>query len=90
MAIYLLAALACVLSLARRLPRLVPVTVGLGALAWAGILAPDVVGRLSVRELFQSYAMMSETVEEAREMDGLLIVAVWMDLLALVGSSPLR
>jgi hypothetical protein len=27
-------------------------------------------------------------VEEAREMGGLLIVAVWMGLLALVGSRP--
>jgi hypothetical protein len=36
MAVYGLAALACVLSLARRLPRVVPVLVGLGAVAWAG------------------------------------------------------
>ena len=90
MAIYGLAALACVLSLARRLPRLVPALVGVGALAWAGTLAPGVIGRVSVEELFQSYSMLSETVEEAREMGGLLIVAVWMGLLALVGSSPLR
>jgi hypothetical protein len=45
---------------------------------------------VSVEELFQSYSMLSETVEEAREMGGLLIVAVWMGLLALVGSSSLR
>ena len=90
MATYGLAALACVLSLARRLPRLAPVVVGLGAVAWAGTLAPGVVGRVSVGELFQSYSMLSETVEEAREMGGLLIVAVWMGLLALVGSTPLR
>jgi hypothetical protein len=90
MAIYGLAALACVLSLARRLLRLVPVLVGLGAVAWAGTLAPGVIGRVSVEELFQSYSMLSGTVEEAREMGGLLIVAVWMGLLALVGSGPLR
>lgn len=90
MAVYGLAALACVLSLRRRLFRLVPVLVGLGAVAWAGTLAPSVIGRVSVEELFQSYGMLSETVEEAREMGGLLIVAVWMGLLALVGSHPLR
>ena len=90
MAIYGLAALACALSLLRRLRRLVPVLVGLGAGAWAGALAPGVIGRVSVGELFQSYGMMSETVEEAREMGGLLIVAVWMGLLALVGSAPRR
>ena len=45
---------------------------------------------MSIGDLFQSYGMLSETVEEAREMGGLLIVAVWMGLLALVGSDPLR
>jgi hypothetical protein len=30
--------------------------------------------------------MLSDTVEEAREMGGLLIVAVWMGVLALAGS----
>lgn len=45
-----------------------------------------VAGRVWVGELFQSYAMLSDTVEEAREMGGLLIVAVWMGVLALVGS----
>jgi hypothetical protein len=90
MAIYGLAALACALSLARRLPRLAPVLVGLAALAWAGTLAPGVIGRVSVGEVFQTYGMLSETVEEAREMGGLLIVTVWMGLLALVGSGSLR
>jgi transmembrane protein TMEM220 len=90
MAIYGLAALACVLSLAGRLPRFVPALVGLGALAWACILAPGVIGRVSAGELFQSYGMLSETVEEAREMGGLLIVAVWMGLLAFVGAGPVR
>jgi hypothetical protein len=47
-----------------------------------------VVGRVSVGELFQSYRMTSEAVEEAREMGGLLIVAAWMSVLALVGSRP--
>ena len=67
MAIYGLAALACVLSLLRRLRP------SRGSLdwvpgAWAGGLAPGVIGRVSAGELFQSYGMMSETVEEAREM----------------------
>jgi Transmembrane family 220, helix len=88
MAIYGLAALACGLSLAGRLGRLVPALIGLGALVWAGTLAPGVVGRVSVGELFQSYTMMSEPVEEAREMGGFLIVAAWMSVLALVGSRP--
>jgi hypothetical protein len=86
MAIYGFAGLACALALAGRLPRLVPVLVGVAALAWAATLAPGVVGRVSVGELFESYAMKSAPVEEAREMGGLLIVTVWMGVLALVGS----
>jgi hypothetical protein len=81
MAVYGLAMLTCVRALAARLPRLLPALVGLGALVWAGTLAPGVVGRVSVGELFQSYGMLSMAVEEGREMGGLLIVAVWMGLL---------
>jgi hypothetical protein len=90
MGIYGLAALACGLALAGRLSRWMPVVIGLVALAWAGLIAPGVVGRVSVGQLFESYAMKSEPVEEAREMGGLLIVAAWMSLLALVGSRRAR
>jgi hypothetical protein len=81
MAVYGLAAVACVLAVTGRLPRLLPGLLGLGALLWAGTLAPGVVGRVSVGELFQSYGMRSETVEEGREMGGLLIVTAWMGAL---------
>lgn len=90
MAIYGLAALACGLALAGRLPRWAPVVVGLAALVWAATLAPRVVGRVSLGDLFESYAMKSEPVEEAREMGGLLIVAGWMAVLAVVGSRRAR
>ena len=90
MAIYGLAALTCGLSLVGRLPRLAPVAVGLAALGWAATLAPGVVGRVSVGDLFESYAMKSEPVEEAREMGGLLIVTVWMAVLALTVPRPTR
>ena len=65
MAVYGLAMLACGASLTGPLPRPLPVLLGLGALIWAGTLAPGVVGRVSVRELFQSSGMLSATVEEA-------------------------
>ena len=83
MAIYGLAMLACGLALTGGLPRLLPALLGLIALVWAGTLAPGVVGRVSVGELFQSYGMLSPPVEEGREMGGLLIVAVWMGVLTL-------
>jgi hypothetical protein len=90
MAIYGLAALACVLAVAGRLPRLAPVLIGLVALVWAATIAPGVLGRVSLGDLFESYAMKSESVEEAREMGGLTIVTVWMALLALVGARLTR
>ncbi len=89
MGIYGVAALACLLSLAGRLPRWMPVLVGMVALAWAGTLAPGV-GRVSIGEIFQLYGMLSEPVEEAREMGGLLIVATWMGALRLAGVRPAR
>jgi hypothetical protein len=90
MAIYGLAALACGLWLARRLPGWMPAVVGLVALGWAAILAPGVVGRVSIGDLFESYAMKSEPVEEAREMGGLLIVTAWMAVLVFAARRPAR
>jgi hypothetical protein len=87
MAIYGLGALACALAVAGRRRPLVPIIIGLAAVVWAATLAPGVIGQVSLAELFQSYAMMSERVEEAREMGGLLIVAVWMGVLTAVGSA---
>lgn len=88
MAIYGLAALACLLALAGWLPRPLSALVGLAALAWAATLAPAVVGRVSIGELFESFTMKSQSVEEAREMGGLLVVAAWMAVLALRGARP--
>lgn len=88
MAIYGVAGLACLF--AGRLPRPAPAIIGLAALAWAAVLAPGVIGRVSIGELFESYAMKSEPVEEAREMGGLLLVAAWMTVLAVRGAPARR
>ena len=91
MAIYGLAALACGLWLARRLPRWIPRGRRHRGAGLGGDARPArVVGRVSVGDLFESYAMKSEPVEEAREMGGLLIVAVWMVVLALARPHPTR
>ena len=90
MAMYGLAAFACLLALAGRLPRLLPLLVGLVAIAWAATLAPGVIGQVRLSELFESYAMKSAPVEEAREMGGLLIVTAWMAVLAIVGARQAR
>ncbi len=72
MAIYGLAAVACGLALAGRLPRLPAVLLSLAAFAWAATLAVRVVGK---QHLW--YA------EEGREMMGLLLVGSWTALLAI-------
>ena len=73
MAIYGLAALACGL-VARRpaSPAGARALVGLAALGGPRPSRPGVVGRVSVGDLFESFAMKSQPVEEAREMGGLL------------------
>jgi CheY-like chemotaxis protein len=75
-----------VLLLGGRLPRWLPVVVGLVALIWATALAPGVVGRVAPGDLFREVTMASAAIEEAREMIGLLIVAGWM--LVLFAAAP--
>jgi hypothetical protein len=85
MAIYLAAAAACVLAILHRLPRWVPIAVGLAALVWVATLVPHVLGRVGWSEMFDAWEMKDARVEEGRETYGLLIVVVWMTVLALAG-----
>jgi hypothetical protein len=80
MLVYGAAAIATIWAAIRpeAIPRWLPALVGVAALAWAAILAPQVMGKVQVRELFASWEMKSPRVEVARETGGLLIVAAWM------------
>ncbi len=82
-AIYALAAGACLLSLLRRTHWALPALLCAAALAWAATLAPHVVGRVPFGEMFGAFEMKNVGVEESREMYGLLIIAAWMGVLAL-------
>src|SRR5262245_2498457 len=84
MLVYGLAALACVLKLRGQLSWYFPAALGAAALVWAASIAPRVIGKTTFGAMFQSWHMISEVVEEAREMGGLLIVAAWMGVLVLV------
>lgn len=88
MAVYGLAAAACVAAGLRRGHRALPALVALGAVAWAATLAPRVVGRVEFLSMFGAFEMESVAIEEAREMYGLLLVAGWMVVLALRRTSP--
>ena len=81
-AVYALAAAACLLSLLRRLHRAFPTLLCAIALGWAATLAPRVVGRVPFRDMFGAFEMRSVGIEESREMYGLLIIAAWMAVLA--------
>lgn len=81
MLIYGLAALACILKWRRRLRWYLPAAVGATAFGWAAMIAPEVIGKTTFGEMFQSFHMINPEVEEAREMGGLLIIAAWMAVL---------
>ena len=81
MAIYGFAALACLLELIRNQRWSFPAGIGLIALSWATSIAPHVHG-VRIADLFAEFEMKNEMVEQAREMGGLLLVALWMGALA--------
>ena len=85
MAIYALAALACLQELLWNDNHLVvPAAVGAIALVWAISLLPRVIGKVRIRELFAQFEMKGDLmVEVAREAGGLLIVAVWMQAIVI-------
>ena len=83
-AIYSAAALMCGLELTGRLRATYPMLLALTALAWAATIAPRVLGKVPFRDMFAEFEMHDLRIEESREMYGLLIVAVWMAVLALV------
>jgi hypothetical protein len=78
---------ACVISiivaLTGAVPLPLPALVGAVALAWAIVWAARVPSLEMYTHMFDEWEMKSETVEEARETCGLLIVAVWMAALVL-------
>ena len=82
-AVYALAALACLLSLLGRMHWTFAAILCLVALAWAATLVPRVVGRVPFGDMFGAFEMKNVGIEESREMYGLLIIAAWMAVLAL-------
>jgi hypothetical protein len=87
MLIYGVAAVTCVLFIARRfLPWLVPALVGAAAFGWAVVLVPKGLDGMlhHPKEVFSTLHMMSPNVEEAREMLGLVVVGLWMLVLVIV------
>ncbi|GAB5453211.1 MAG: hypothetical protein Hals2KO_35390 [Halioglobus sp.] len=88
-AIYLAAAAMCALWFRQRarrapLPRWLPATLLLISLGWSASLVPAIAGEVSWGEIFESVSMRTRAVEEAREIGGLLLVAIWSATLLLL------
>lgn len=77
MAIYGAAAVACGVEIRRRTPFPAAAAIAALALAWGGIIALRA-HDVPIPSLFASWEMQDVRVEEAREMYGLAIIAVWM------------
>lgn len=85
MSIYAAATIVSLLAAVRSsYPRLAPMIVAAVALVWAATIAPRALGKVPLGQMFASWEMKNAAVEENREMFGLLIVAIWMIVLAIV------
>ena len=80
-AMYGAAATVCALELRRRAPAWVPPVLAVIALVWAGSLY-DRAHAVPLSSLFSEWEMRDALIEEAREMYGLAIVAIWMMVIA--------
>ena len=81
--IYLAASMLCVLAYSSNPLRLVAALLFAVCLVWIVILLPEL-GPVSLDEIFESVSMQTRAVEEAREIGGLALVAIWSGILALV------
>lgn len=86
--VYGAAAALCGAALARHATRAAPLVLMLLALTAAAPLAPRVLGRAGVSDIFGSMKATDPLVEETREMLGLLIIGGWMATLAWRGRAP--
>jgi hypothetical protein len=80
-AIYMAAAIMCIDWFRKRLRRWYAPTLLVISLMWIGTLLPSVLGKVSLSELIESLSMQTRSVEEAREIGGLLLVAIWSGVL---------
>lgn len=77
-AIYLIAAGVTLMFMLRRMRWWIPIAITILTMGWAATLAPNVIGRVRFGDMFGDWEMRDVGIEQAREMYGLLIVAVWM------------
>ena len=69
---YLAAAGMCIVEFRLEPPRWPPCVLAVISVAWIGTLLPSIVGQVSLEDIFTSISMKTNTVEQAREIGGLL------------------
>jgi hypothetical protein len=84
MAIYLAAAACCIAAHRGKLKAWVPVAVTVVSVGWSAIYATRGALDMPLGQMFATWEMKNEQIVEEREMFGLLIVAAWMIVLAVV------
>jgi hypothetical protein len=78
---YLAAAGMCIVHIRKKPPRWLPPVMLVTSLVWIGTLLPSIVGQVSMEEVFASISMKTKAVEEAREIGGLFLIALWSGVL---------
>ncbi|HEX2099286.1 MAG TPA: transmembrane 220 family protein [Candidatus Synoicihabitans sp.] len=91
MAIYLVAAVICLLAASKK-PSARPLALVVGALTlvWSLTYLPAVLRHGQVLSMFDEWEMKNQEVLENREMFGLLIVTVWMAVVFIGGRRERR
>jgi hypothetical protein len=75
--VYSAAALLCIMQFLDKVPVLFPVTLLVTAIIWIGLLLPSVMHGVPWADIFDSLTMKTKSVEEAREIGGLALIAFW-------------
>lgn len=82
-AIYVGAAVVTLLFMLRGVRWWIPIAITVLTMGWSATLSPYVIGRVRFGDMFGDWEMHDIGIEQAREMYGLLIVAVWMLIIGL-------
>lgn len=89
-AIYAAAGVVCGFAAMQRLHWWLAAAVGVTAVMWAITLAPRAFPNVRMLEMFSAWEMANQRIEEAREMYGLLLIALYMSVLAITAGRRTR
>ena len=87
-AAYLCAAFMCFAQLKGHQTRWVPGILLAGTVVWILLTLPNIVGKVTWQEIFESVSMKTRAVEEAREIGGLALVGIWAAVLLIHNRRP--